>query len=87
MTSKLTVYIDDSTRRMLKDSGESLSKLVNDAIESYMSQGLVEGLSLPTREAVALPSLSEVVRKRPKARGSSTEIIASQRRGRNARLS
>jgi len=86
MTSKLTVYIDDSIRKSLKDSAGtgSLSELVNDALESYMSTSLVRDLSSKEDE---LPSLSEVTRRRPKARGSSAEIIASQRRGRNAGLS
>ncbi len=86
MTSKLTVYVDDSTRQLLRDStgGKSLSAIVNDALESYMSASLVRDLSSKEDE---FPSLSEVTRRRPKARGSSVEIIASQRRGRNARLS
>ena len=88
MTSKLTVYIDESLRRLLKDSAgtQSLSELVNDALESYISAGLVRDLPSDTKNQ-GFPSLSEVVKRRPKAHGSSAEIIASQRRGRNARLS
>jgi hypothetical protein len=90
MTSKLTVYVDDSVRKLLNDSlgGRSLSEVVNDALESYVSAIFVRDLSFPSKKAEAgFPSLSEVVRRRPKVRGSSTEIIGSQRRGRNARLS
>ena len=93
MTSKLTVYIDDSTKKLLKDytGEESLSRLVNDAIESYMSAIIVRDLEAPTttttKEAMSFPSVSEVEKERPRAQGSSTEIIAGQRRSRNARLS
>jgi len=85
MTSKLTVYVDDSIRQLLRDSTgtRSLSEIVNDALESYMSASLVRDLS--SKEE--FPSLSDVVKKRPRARGSSADIIASQRRGRSARLS
>ena len=86
MTSKLTVYVDDSTRQLLRDSAgrKSLSAIVNDALESYMSASLVRDLSSKEDE---FPSLSEVTKRRPRAHGSSVEIIASQRRGRNASLS
>lgn len=89
MTSKLTVYIDDSTRKLLNEyRGEkSLSQIVNDALDSYIPAGLVRDLSLPAKELVVFPSLSEVVKRRPRASGSSAEIIASHRKGRNARLS
>jgi hypothetical protein len=92
MTSKLTVYIDESIRQLLKESAgeESYSKIVNDALESYISGALVKDLSPPkekTKGEMSYPSLSEVVKRRPKAEGSSAEIISSQRRGRNARLS
>jgi hypothetical protein len=91
MTSKLTVYIDESIRQLLKESAgeESYSKIVNDALESYISGALVKDLSPPKKKKgeMTYPSLSEVVKRRPKARGSSAEIISSQRRGRNARLS
>ena len=89
MTSKLTIYIDESTRQLLKESNEgSYSKIVNDALESYISAGLVKDLSPPNKKKDAsFPSLSEGVKRRPKARGSSTQIISSQRRERNARVS
>ena len=94
MTSKLTVYIDDSMRQFLKESAdtESISKVVNDALESYLSAALVKDLAPPTsprRKESGFPSLSEVEKRRPHSKGlvSSTEIIAGQRRGRNARLS
>ena len=95
MTSKLTVYIDDSVRQFLKESAadsESISKIVNDALESYMSATLVKDLTLPAssrRKQLNFPSLSEVEKRRPSSKGlrSATEIITSQRRGRNARLS
>ncbi len=93
MTSKLTVYIDDSIRRFLKESGESesISKLVNDALESYMSATIVKDLVPPgtKKKEWNFPSLSEVEKRRPKSKGllSAAEIMASQRRGRNARLS
>ena len=93
MTSKLTVYINDSIRQFLKESAgsESISKLVNDALESYMSATLVKDLAPPSskKKDWNFPSLSEVEKRRPRSKGvlSSTEIIASQRRGRNARLS
>jgi hypothetical protein len=90
MTSKLTVYIDDSVRQLLKESAgtESISKFVSDALESYMSAILVRDLVPPNNKTNrSFPSLSEVEKRRPKAQGSSAEIIASQRRGRNARLS
>jgi hypothetical protein len=88
MTSKLTVYIKDSLRQQLKDAVEnkSLSQLVSDALESYLSAELVKDLSSSNGDN-ALPSLSEVVKRRPKGRGSSAEIIAIQRRGRNDRPS
>ena len=90
MTSKLTVYIDDSVRQFLKESAgtESISKLVNDALESYMSATLVKDLTPPGKKKTwNFPSLSEVERRRPRSRSSSTEIISNQRRSRNARLS
>ena len=88
MTSKLTVYIDDSLRKLLKDAADtkSLSQLVNEALESYISASLVKDMP-SDKSNKGLPSLSEVVKKRPKARGSSAGIIANQRRGRNDRLS
>lgn len=95
MTSKLTVYIADSVRQFLKEESadtESISKVVNDALESYMSATLVKDLAPPTsprRKESGFPSLSEVEKRRPDSKGlvSSTEIIAGQRRSRNARLS
>ncbi len=92
MTSKLTVYVDDWVRRSLKESAgpQSISKLVNDALESYLSATLVRDLGPPSRNKTStrgFPSISEVKRRRPRAKGSSAEIITSQRRGRNARLS
>jgi hypothetical protein len=90
MASKLTVYIDDSIRQSLKKEAagsESISKLVNDALESYLSATLLRDLSLPDLTNDEYPSLSEVERKRPKARGSSDRIISNQRRGRDDRLS
>jgi hypothetical protein len=89
MTSKLTVYVDDSIRQMLKNSAgtRSLSEIVNEALESYMSSGLIREMPVSGEKAAGFPSLSEVTRKRPSAKGSSVEIIASQRRGRNASLS
>jgi hypothetical protein len=96
MTSKLTVYIDDSVRQLLKESAgseESISKLVNDALESYMSASLVKELFPPHRgkkkEELGFPSLSEVEKRRPRSKGlaSAAEIIANQRRRRNASLS
>ena len=89
MTSKLTVYIDDSVRQILKDSAgeKSFSELVNDALESYLSASLVGDLSPLGKNGNELPSLSEVARRRPRVTGSSSEIISSQRRDRNARVS
>ncbi len=90
MTTKLTVYIDESLKRLIKEtSGDrKISDVVSDALESYMAAGLVSDLELPNRVSVnELPSLSEVRKKRPKVRGSSTEIISHQRRDANARLS
>ena len=91
MTSKLTVYIDDSTKQFLKESieSESISKVVNDALESYMSASLVKDLIPLKSKEWSFPSLSEVEKRRPKSKGlsSATEIITNQRRGRNARLS
>ncbi len=90
MTSKLTVYIDESLKRLIKETsgGRKISDIVSDALESYLAASLVADLA-PTSEISSseLPSLSEVKRKRPKAPGSSAEIITAQRRGRNARLS
>ncbi|HXQ93170.1 MAG TPA: hypothetical protein VN739_09215 [Nitrososphaerales archaeon] len=89
MTSKLTVYVDDSVRKSLRESarGKKISQIVNDALESYLSSTLVRDLSFPDKGDNEFPSLSEVVKKRPRVRGSSAGIIASQRRGRSARLS
>jgi hypothetical protein len=90
MPSKLTVYIDDSLRQFLKESAGngSVSKLVSDALESYMSEAFVRDLKPPDdKKDRNFPSLSEVKKRRPRAKGSSAEIIASQRRSRNARLS
>jgi hypothetical protein len=90
MTSKLTVYVEDSVKQSLKESAgeKKLSKIVNEALVSYMSATLVRSLSPPdSKNDIVFPSLSEVTTRRPRARGSSTEIIASQRRGRSARLS
>lgn len=93
MKSKLTVYIDNSIRQFLKESDESenISKLVNDALESYMSATLVRELVPPGRKKGewSFPSLSEVEKRRPKSKGltSAEEIIASQRRVRNESLS
>ena len=90
MTVKLTVYIDESLKQTIKENygNRKISDLVSDALESYVAAGLIGDLNLPTKiSGSELPSLSEVKRKRPKAIGSSAEIIASQRRGRNARLS
>ncbi len=89
MTSKLTVYVDDSLKQFLKESAgnESVSKLVNDAPESYMSEAFVRNLTPPDKKKNRnLPSLSEVKKRRPRAKGSSAEIIASQRRGRRFSL-
>ena len=89
MTSKLTVYVDESVKRLLKESAgdRKLSEIVNDALESYMSSTLVRDLYPTLKKDAEFPSLSEVVRRRPRALGSSAEIIASQRRGRGARIS
>ena len=90
MTVKLTVYIDESLKQTIKENSgnRKISDLVSDALESYVAASLIGDLNLPTKiSSSELPSLSEVKRKRPKAIGSSAEIIASQRRGRNARLS
>ena len=94
MTSKLTVYVDDSVRKFLKESAvsESISKIVSDALESYLSSTIVRDLIPPTsskRKEWNFPSLSEVENRRPSSKGlvSAEEIIATQRRGRNARLS
>jgi hypothetical protein len=88
MTSKLTVYIEDSTRELLSEyrGEETLSQLVNDALESYLPGSLVEGLVSP-RGSTTYPSLQEVVKRRPKAKGSSAEIVTAQRKGRSSRLS
>jgi len=85
MKSKLTVYVDDSVMKSLREfaSGKKISKIVNDALESYLSSTLVRDLSFPDSSDIRFPSLSEVVKKRPKARGSSAGIIASQRRRRS----
>lgn len=90
MPSKLTVYVSDSVRQFLNEAagGESISKLVNDALESYMAATFVRDLEPPGQKIrTNFPSLAEVERRRPKVEGSSAEIIANQRRGRNARLS
>ncbi len=90
MTTKLTVYVDDSLKRLIKETSgnRKMSDVVNEALESYLAAGLVSDLSMPNKIPLSeLPSLSDVRRKRPKASGSSEEIIASQRRGRNARIS
>ena len=90
MTTKLTVYLDESLKRLIKEtSGDrKISDVVSDALESYVAAGLVSDLDLPNKiSASELPSLSEVRRKRPKVRGSSTKIISEQRRDANARLS
>jgi len=98
MTSrKLTVYVDDSVRQFLKETAtdaESISRVVNDALESYMSVTLVKDLTSPgpaRKEWKNFPSLSEVERRRPKSRKgealTSAEVIADQRRDRHARVS
>ena len=90
MTVKLTVYVDESLKRLIKETSgdKKISDVVSDALESYVAAGLVNNLNLPGEvSAPELPSLSEVRRRRPKAVGSSAEIIATQRRGRSARLS
>ncbi|MDA4111989.1 MAG: hypothetical protein OK439_05580 [Thaumarchaeota archaeon] len=88
MASKLTVYIDDSLMKLLKDETEtmSLSQVVNDALESYFSVSLVRDLP-SSKNNGRLPLLSEVIKKRPKSRSPSAWIIANQRRGRKDRLS
>ena len=92
MTTKLTVYIDDSLKRLLKETcgDRKLSDVVGEALRSYISSGLAGDLKIPGQtSSSALPSLSEVKARRPKAGGgSSAEMIAAQRRGRkNAGLS
>jgi len=76
-----------------KDRRELVYKMIKElhterreeaSLESYASTNLARDLSSQEDE---LPSISEVIRKGPKARGSSAEIIASQKRSRNARLS
>ena len=90
MTVKLTVYVDESLKRLIKETSgdKKISDVVSEALESYVAAGSVNNLNLPSEAAAPeLPSLSEVRRGRPKAVGSSAEIIASQRRGRSAGLS
>jgi hypothetical protein len=91
MPYKLTVYIDDSIRQLLSEARgtESISKLVSEAIESYVSSAQAKDLTVPggEEENQDFPSLSEVERMRPSARGSSASIITRQRRSRNASIS
>ena len=90
MTTKLTVYIDESPKRLVKETSgnRKISDIVSDALESYLAAGLIKNQDLPDEiSASELPSLSDVKSRRPKAPGSSAEIIASQRRERNAHLS
>jgi hypothetical protein len=92
MTAKLTVYVDESLKRLIKETSgnRKMSDVVSDALESYLTAGLIKEPNLSDKKktsAPELPSLSEVRSRRPKAPGSSAEIIASQRRGRDARLS
>ena len=93
MTSKLTIYVDDSIRQKLNEAAidRSISDIVNDALESYLVSSMIGDLFpfMEGQEALSdeLPSISEVKRRRPKVKGSSSEILASQRRGRNDRIS
>jgi hypothetical protein len=91
MTVKLTIYVDESLKRLIKEtSGDrKISAVVSDALESYVSTGSIRDLKLPDQAGRRweMPSLSEVKSKRPKANGSSAEIIADQRRERRAHIS
>ena len=80
-TEKGTVKIPVEIRRRYNLKKGSKGKFIE---TKYVSTNLVRDLSSKEDE---LTSLSEVTRKRPKAHGSSVEIIASRRRGRNTRLS
>src|SRR5579884_430717 len=91
MTSKLTVYVDDSLKRLIKETSgnRKISEIVSEALEYYLSASSISYFKVPggskKPNSVAtgeLPSLSEVKKRRPKATGSSAEIIASQRRDR-----
>jgi hypothetical protein len=90
MTPKLTVYVDESLKRLIKETSgnRKMSDVVSEALESYLAAGSMSDLRPPDKSALSEPpSLSEVRRKRPRASRSSAEIIAGQRRGRNDRLS
>jgi hypothetical protein len=103
MTSKLTVYIEDSVKRQLKEEAngsKSLSELVNDALESYLSAQLINDFATPYASnekkgkrhlaRFELPSLSEVKKRRPRISStspSSAEIISELRSDRIARIS
>jgi hypothetical protein len=90
MTEKLTVHVDESLKRLIKETSgnRKISDVVSDALESYLAAGSIKVPNLPGKVPVSeLPSLSEVRSRRPKVTGSSAEMIASQRRDRNARLS
>ncbi len=90
MTTKLTVYLDESLKRRIKEtSGDrKISEVVSEALESYVAVGTIKELHLPGEDSTPeLPSLSEVKARRPKVAGSSAEILARQRRSRNAAVS
>jgi hypothetical protein len=90
MTVKLTVYVDESLKRLIKETygNRKISDVVSDALESYLAAGAIKNPNSSNKTSPSeLPSLSDVRNGRPKASGSSAEIIAGQRRERNARLS
>ena len=89
MTTKLTVYIDESLKRLIKETSgnRKMSEVVSDALASYVAAGSISDVGLKDLAVSELPSLTDVRMKRPKAAGSSAKMISAQRRDRNARLS